>query len=113
MLNGDIIIFNTSDYSDYFTSNQSSCSSNIVTCNIDGSLTVINQNNLDLNLKLTQFTLQIRNPPYVGNANFAFIIYDNTKTYLKQKGNFIVTVSTTNPLSSSSINYTSSNPYFN
>ncbi len=80
---------------------------------MDGTLTVKNSNNLDPNLKLTNFTFQIRNPPFVGNANFYITISDSTKNYLKQKGTFIVSVTNTNLLLTSSLSYLSSNPYFN
>jgi hypothetical protein len=76
-------------------------------------LTVLNPNNADSTLKLTSFLFTIKNPPYVGNANFNLTVFDSTKNYLKQKGNFIVASSTTNNIDPQDISYTISNLFYN
>ncbi len=111
--NQDIIVVNTTDYTDFLIYNPTTCTASIILCNSDGTLTILANNNADLTLKLTRFTFNFRNSPYVGNSNISLSIFDSTKNYLKQKGSFILTVSQTNTLDSSYLSYTSSNPYYN
>ena len=94
---GDIITYETPDYSNYLlSSNSSLCTSSVVTCNLDGSLTVGTVNNADAALKLTRFTFPVRNTPFVGKTVFNLTVYDSTKIYLKQKSTFTLDVSQMN-----------------
>lgn len=108
--NGDNLIVSTTDYTGFLSTNQSSCSTGVISCNSDGSITVKTKNNYDPALKLTKFTFSLLNPSFTSSVIFTLQSYDSTSNYKKQTGTFSLSITQTLPLSN--ILYTSSNPYY-
>ena len=100
---GDKIVL-ISPYSFFYSSNQTSCSSNVI-CSSSGVITLSNVTSDST----ATFTFNIRNFGYVGQVSINVSSYDSSQLFMKQSS--LVPLITTTP---NSINITAnqSNPYF-
>lgn len=100
---GDKIVFN-SPYSYFYSSNQTSCSSNVI-CSSSGVITLSNVSN-DSTATLS---FNFRNFGYVGQSLINISSYDSSQLFMKQSSLIPLIVSTPNFIN---ITANQSNPYF-
>lgn len=101
---GDRIVF-ISPYNFFYSSNQTSCSSNVI-CS---SSAVVTLSNVTSDSTVT-FSFNIRNFGYIGQSMINVSSYDNSQLFMKQSSLVPLIVSTPNIIN---ITANQSNPYFN
>jgi hypothetical protein len=102
---GDKIVV-SANYNYFYSTNQSSCTASVITCGLNGQLTVEQSNNSANGL--TIFLVNLMNIGYISQYTVTVTAYDSQRIYGKQSS--IYTLSTTVP-NSLSILTTQTNPY--
>lgn len=96
------------NYNYFYQTNQSACTTSVITCGINGLLSVL-QNNNSVN-GLTIFSVNLMNIGYIAQYSVTVTVYDSQKIYGKQSS--VYTISTTVP-NSLNIITSQTNPYLN